>query len=100
MESQITSLSQVFCAFDMYKDFGLYKSGVYVHTTGDLVGSHTLKIIGWGVESGQEYWLAMNSWNEEWGDHGLIKMAVKKTGLEQKVYVIDPEIPEKSRSAV
>ncbi|EER06126.1 cathepsin b, putative, partial [Perkinsus marinus ATCC 50983] len=74
----------------MYEDFRLYKSGVYVHTTGGLVGVHSLKIIGWGVESGQDYWLAVNSWNEESGDHGMIKLAVGETGIENSIYYVEP----------
>jgi cathepsin B len=38
------------------------------------LGSHNVKIIGWGVESGVSYWLAANSWNEDWGDNGLFKI--------------------------
>ena len=29
-----------------------------------------MKILGWGVESGTDYWLVANSWNSDWGDKG------------------------------
>ena len=32
---------------DVYADFMTYKSGVYKHTTGDYLGGHAIKIIGW-----------------------------------------------------
>lgn len=35
---------------------------------------HTVRIIGWGVENGTDYWLVVNSWNEDWGDKGMIKV--------------------------
>ena len=44
--------------------------GVYQHRTGPLVGGHAVKILGWGVEGGVDYWLAANSWNPDWGDKG------------------------------
>ena len=38
------------------------------------MGGHSIKIIGWGVEDGLPYWLVVNSWNEDWGDNGYVKI--------------------------
>lgn len=38
--------------------------------TGDILGGHAIKILGWGEENGTPYWLAANSWNSDWGDNG------------------------------
>ena len=46
--------------------------GVYQHVTGDMLGGHAIKILGWGEENGTPYWLAANSWNSDWGDKGMI----------------------------
>jgi len=61
-------------AFSVYEDFVHYKSGVYKHTTGALLGGHAIKILGWGTENGTPYWLIANSWNTGWGDKGYFKM--------------------------
>jgi cathepsin B len=61
-------------AFTVYEDFPTYRSGVYRHTTGSALGGHAIKLIGWGVENGDKYWLIANSWNEDWGDKGLFKI--------------------------
>jgi cathepsin B len=45
-----------------------YKSGVYQHVSGEELGGHAIKVLGWGVENGTPYWLVANSWNEDWGD--------------------------------
>ena len=58
----------------VYEDFITYKSGVYQHVAGELIGDHDIKIIGWGVENGVKFWLCVNSWNEEWGDKGFFKI--------------------------
>lgn len=50
--------------------------GVYQHTTGEEVGGHAIKVIGWGVENGTPYWLCVNSWNTDWGDNGMIYLVV------------------------
>lgn len=46
--------------------------GVYQHVTGNYIGSHAVKILGWGYENGTAYWLAANSWNVNWGDDGKV----------------------------
>lgn len=45
--------------------------GVYQHVTGEMLGGHAIKILGWGEENGTPYWLAANSWNNDWGDKGI-----------------------------
>lgn len=74
-------------AFSVYADFLLYKTGVYQHVTGDLLGGHAIKLLGWGVESGTPYWLAANSWNTDWGDKGFfkIKRGKDECGIESEV---------------
>ena len=62
-------------AFTVYEDFLTYKSGIYVHKTGDVHGEHAIKIIGYGVENGQKYWLCANSWNDIWGEKGYFRIA-------------------------
>ena len=55
-------------------EFQLYKSGVL---TGDACGTnldHGVLIVGYGEESGTEYWLVKNSWGPSWGDEGYIKI--------------------------
>ncbi|EER16380.1 cathepsin B, putative [Perkinsus marinus ATCC 50983] len=86
IKQEIFDNGPVFSAFEMYKDFRYYKSGVYVPTTKEVDCLHVIKIIGWGADSVREYWLAMNAWNEEWGDHGLIKMAFGKNRLENGTF--------------
>ncbi|XP_028252376.1 cathepsin Bb [Parambassis ranga] len=74
-------------AFDVYEDFLLYKSGVYQHVTGQMLGGHAIKILGWGEENGTPYWLAANSWNSDWGDKGFfkIKRGNDECGIESEV---------------
>ncbi|KAJ8545215.1 hypothetical protein K7X08_017798 [Anisodus acutangulus] len=75
-------------AFSVYEDFAHYKSGVYKHVTGNYVGGHAAKLIGWGTsEQGEDYWLIVNSWNRGWGDDGYFKIrrGTNECGIEFNV---------------
>lgn len=63
-------------AFKVYRDFLTYKSGVYYHQTGEYLGGHAIKVLGWGVENKLAYWLCANSWATSWGDNGFFKIKI------------------------
>jgi len=72
--SEIYANGPVEACFTVYSDFLQYKSGVYQYESGDELGGHCIKIIGWGTESGLPYWLCNNSWTTYWGDNGQFKI--------------------------
>nr|XP_015639548.1 cathepsin B-like protease 3 isoform X2 [Oryza sativa Japonica Group]XP_015639549.1 cathepsin B-like protease 3 isoform X2 [Oryza sativa Japonica Group]BAG90919.1 unnamed protein product [Oryza sativa Japonica Group] len=75
-------------AFTVYEDFAHYKSGVYKHITGGMMGGHAVKLIGWGTtDAGEDYWLLANQWNRGWGDDGYFKIirGTNECGIEEDV---------------
>jgi len=77
IQTEIMKNGPVEAAFTVYADFPLYKSGVYQHVTGEALGGHAIRILGWGSEGGiggTPYWLVANSWNPTWGDQGYFKI--------------------------
>jgi cathepsin B len=80
-------------AFDVYEDFLTYTGGVYKHTTGEFLGGHAVKIIGYGVLNGQNYWLVANSWNPDWGLKGyfMILRGVNECGFESSASAGEPK---------
>jgi len=74
IQNEIMNHGPVEVAFSVYEDFLTYKSGVYHHTSGSMLGGHAVKMIGWGVDGGVNYWTVANSWNEDWGDLGFFKI--------------------------
>jgi cathepsin B len=93
MMQDLVEYGSLTAAFTVYQDFLTYKSGVYVHTSGSALGGHAIKIIGYGVENGVEYWLCSNSWNNSWGDNGFfkIKKGVNECGIESDVSSGNPK---------
>jgi cathepsin B len=71
---ELNNYGSIEVAFSVYEDFLLYKSGVYQYKTGEFLGGHAVKIIGYGTEADVKYWIVVNSWNENWGDKGTFKM--------------------------
>lgn len=61
--------------FDVYEDFFYYSTGIYRRNRRfPYAGGHALKIIGWGVDRGVKYWICSNSWSENWGEQGTVKV--------------------------
>jgi len=87
IQQDIMTYGPVEAAFTVYADFPSYKSGVYKHTSGQALGGHAIKIIGWGTENGEDYWLVNNSWNSDWGDNGTFKIlrGSDECGIEDEV---------------
>jgi len=73
--------------FSVYADFENYASGIYHHASGQLLGGHAVKFVGWGEENGVKYWKIANSWNPYWGETGYfrIRRGTDECGIEDQV---------------
>jgi len=94
IRQEILTNGPVEAAFTVYEDFMNYKSGVYQHVVGKMLGGHAVKILGWGVENGTPYWLVANSWNTGWGENGFfkIKRGNNECGIEGKICAGMPKL--------
>ena len=79
LQSAVATVGPVSVAIDASNPlFKHYKTGVY-----DEPGcgsqrpqlTHAVLAVGYGTDSGKDYWLVKNSWGERWGDNGYIKMS-------------------------
>jgi len=87
IQTEIMTNGPVEVAFSVYADFLTYKSGVYKHTSGSMLGGHAVRMLGWGSQGGQDYWIVANSWNEDWGNKGYFYIArgSDECGIESEV---------------
>lgn len=89
MQMEIMTNGPIQGAFSVYQDFMHYKTGVYSHVSGSLLGGHAIEIVGWGETSnGVAYWICKNSWNTAWGQQGYfwIKRGTDECGIESNAY--------------
>jgi len=58
-------------------DFQFYSGGIYRGPcSGDPARvNHAVTIVGYCEEFGEKFWLAKNSWSNDWGEQGYIKLA-------------------------
>lgn len=86
MQQEIMTNGPIQVAFMVYKSFMSYKSGVYTKKWYELSpeGGHAVKIVGWGTDSGVDYWTVANSWGTTWGMDGFfnIKRGVDECKIE------------------
>jgi len=74
IKESLVSEGPVETGFDVYDDFMNYSGGVYTRTSDEMLGGHAVKVVGWGVENGDEHWIVANSWGSGWGEEGFFRI--------------------------
>ncbi|CAE8584826.1 unnamed protein product, partial [Polarella glacialis] len=79
-----------YVSLNVNSGFMSYSSGVYSDSKGTMLGGHAVTALGFGVESGQKYWLIQNSWGTNWGQGGFAKVVrgVGFMGIEDRGTII------------
>ncbi|XP_014273553.1 procathepsin L-like [Halyomorpha halys] len=80
LQSAVANVGPISVSIDASVDsFHLYESGIYYEEDcGTQDVNHGVLAIGYGSENGKDYWLVKNSWGEDWGISGYVKMTRNK----------------------
>ena len=82
IKKELMEKGTISVAMKVYEDFETYSGGVYQHVTGDYLGGHAIKMIGWGVENNVNYWICTNSWGPGWGESGSFRIKMGDCGID------------------
>jgi len=69
-EAAVTGCVSVAIEADQFA-FQYYSSGILTGTCGTNL-DHGVLVVGYGTDSGQEYWKVKNSWGTDWGEDGYV----------------------------
>ncbi|XP_060089434.1 procathepsin L-like [Heteronotia binoei] len=82
LEQAVATIGPVSVAVDAHNfPFHFYKSGIFSSIFCSDVVNHAMLAVGYGTsqEDGKEYWILKNSWSENWGEKGYMRL-VKGAG--------------------
>ncbi|CAD8149680.1 unnamed protein product [Paramecium pentaurelia] len=92
IKREILNNGPVVAVIQVFKDFLVYKGGIYevVEGSSKFQFGHAVKVIGWGKQDGVNYWIIENSWGDTWGLKGLAYIAVGQNQLQLEAYSVAP----------
>ena len=70
------SVMVIFIAHTNFQEFFSSRPfGIYSNSDGTpSLGNHAVRLVGFGVDGGTRYWIAINSWGNDWANRGSFKI--------------------------
>ena len=72
----VAAYGVISAAMLVYDDFMSYKSGVYKHVFGNVVGWHGINIVGY--DDNERYFIGKNTWGKGWGENGFFRISYEE----------------------
>ena len=72
-------------------DFQYYDSGILECYNSNL--DHAVLLVGYGTENGEDFWIVKNSWGQNWGEEGFVRVSQKaSSNCAIGVYLVSAEV--------
>ncbi|XP_017962306.1 cathepsin L1 [Drosophila navojoa] len=75
MKTVIATQGPLACSVYGLESLLLYKRGIYADeecNNGEV--NHSVLVVGYGSENGQDFWIVKNSWDKIWGEDGYFRL--------------------------
>lgn len=78
----------IVCGVFATEKFVTYTGGVFTEYSTFTKANHYVEVVGYGEESGRQYWIVRNSWGTAWGESGFGRMLIGQNnlGIEKNCY--------------
>jgi len=80
MQEDLMKNGPLSVSFVVYQSFLTFfkenPKGIYTKSQnpGKQLGGHAVRLVGWGEENSQKFWIVANSWGPEWGHDGYFRI--------------------------
>jgi C1A family cysteine protease len=84
MKGRLATAGPLTACLSVYEDFYSYRSGVYRHRVGSLIGGHCVAIVGY--DDNERAWIGKNSWGTGWGEDGFFRIGYGDCGIDHEMW--------------
>ena len=60
--------------------FNNYESGIFDYSKCGHDIDHATLIVGYGSDKGKDFWIMKNSWADDWGEKGYMRLLIDGDG--------------------
>jgi len=79
LQDALANVGPISVAVDATVFWQLYRGGVFEPLTGCGTSlNHGVAVVGYGTDSGKNYWIVRNSWGSTWGESGYMRLVMGK----------------------
>eukprot|EP00331_Platyophrya_macrostoma_P013771 CAMPEP_0176418416 /NCGR_PEP_ID=MMETSP0127-20121128/7452_1 /TAXON_ID=938130 /ORGANISM="Platyophrya macrostoma, Strain WH" /LENGTH=497 /DNA_ID=CAMNT_0017798725 /DNA_START=155 /DNA_END=1648 /DNA_ORIENTATION=- len=94
MKRELMKNGSIQAIFKLSQDFFAYTGGIYNTTApfDQYTPEHAIRIVGWGIENGVEFWQIANSFGPGWGENGYVRFRIGDANIEAQTYAGTPDL--------
>lgn len=87
MKTWLSTKGPLVACYTVYDDFYQYRSGIYRHVAGALLGGHCVSVVGY--DDNGRFWICKNSWGAGWGESGFFRIAYGEVGIDATMWGVE-----------